>query len=104
MITDTTMTSPATPHTATATGGGWEVSWLPGRTLDRNQATAAMVIANIVGGKGVPRAAPGHLQAFVASEVNSAWGTAEEVPGIRRDTQAAIAAALISLAAAPLPA
>jgi hypothetical protein len=43
-------------HTATATGGGWEVSWLPGRTLDHNQATTAMVIANIVGGKGVPRA------------------------------------------------
>jgi hypothetical protein len=55
-ITDTTMTCPATPHTATATGGGWQVSWLPGRTLDRNQATTAMVIANIVGSKGVPRA------------------------------------------------
>jgi hypothetical protein len=55
-ITDTTMTSPATPHTATATGGGWQVSWLPGRTLDRNQATTAMVIANIVGDTGVPRA------------------------------------------------
>jgi hypothetical protein len=56
MITDTTMTSPATPHTATATGGGWQVSWLPGRTLNRNQATTAMVIANLVGDKGVPRA------------------------------------------------
>lgn len=56
MITDTTMTSPATPHTAAATGGGWEVSWLPGRTLDHNQATTAMVIANIVGTMGVPRA------------------------------------------------
>ena len=55
-ITDTTMTSPATPHTATTTGGGWQVSWLPGRTLNRNQATTAMVIANIVGSKGVPRA------------------------------------------------
>ncbi len=55
-ITDTTMTSPATPHTATATGGGWTVSWLPGRTLTRDQATTAMVIANIVGGHGVPRA------------------------------------------------
>jgi hypothetical protein len=55
-ITDTTMSSPATPHTATATGGGWTVSWLPGRTLTRDQATTAMVIANIVGSKGVPRA------------------------------------------------
>jgi hypothetical protein len=54
-ITDTAMTSPATPHTATATGGGWKVSWLPGRTLDRNQATTAMTIADIVGSTGVPR-------------------------------------------------
>lgn len=50
------MTSPATSHTATATGGGWQVSWLPGRTLDRNQATTAMTIADIVGATGVPRA------------------------------------------------
>ena len=55
-ITDTSMNSPATPHTATATGGGWTVSWLPGRTLTRDQATTAMVIANIIGGRGVPRA------------------------------------------------
>ena len=55
-ITDTTMTSPATPHTATTTGDGWEVSWLPGRTLTRNQATTAMTIADMVGGTGVPRA------------------------------------------------
>ncbi len=55
-ITDTSMSSPATPHTATATGGGWTVSWLPGRTLDRNQATTAMTIADIVGTAGVPRA------------------------------------------------
>jgi hypothetical protein len=54
-ITDTSMTSPATRHTAIATGGGWKVSWLPGRTLDRNQAITAMTIADIVGG-GVPRA------------------------------------------------
>jgi hypothetical protein len=55
-ITDTTMTSPATSHTATATGGGWHVSWLPGRTFTQDQATTAMVIANLVGSKGVPRA------------------------------------------------
>jgi hypothetical protein len=52
-ITDTHMTSPNTPHTASATGDGWEVSWLPGRTLDRNQATTAMTIADIVGGRGI---------------------------------------------------
>jgi hypothetical protein len=55
-ITDTHMSSPDTPHTATATGVGWEVSWLPGRTLDRNQAITAMVIASTVGGNGIPRA------------------------------------------------
>jgi hypothetical protein len=54
-ITDTTMTSPATSHIATATGGGWQVSWLPGRTFTQDQATIAMVIANLVGSKGVPR-------------------------------------------------
>jgi hypothetical protein len=56
MITDTHMSSPDTPHTATVTGGGWEVSWLPGRTLDRNQAITAMTIASTIGGTGVPRA------------------------------------------------
>jgi hypothetical protein len=55
-ITDTHMSSPDTPHTATVTGGGWEVSWLPGRTLDRNQAITAMTIASTVGPNGVPRA------------------------------------------------
>ena len=55
-ITETTMTSPATSHTATATGGGWQVSWLPGRTFTQDQAATAMVIANLVGSKGVPRA------------------------------------------------
>src|SRR5216684_8169550 len=55
-ITDTSMTSPATPHTAAATGQGWKVSWLPGRMLTRDQATTAMVIANLVGCRGVPRA------------------------------------------------
>jgi hypothetical protein len=52
-ITDTFMSSPATPHTARASGEGWEVSWLPGRTLDRNEAITAMVIANVVGDRGV---------------------------------------------------
>ena len=54
-ITETSMSSPATPHTATATGGGWQVSWLPGRTLDRNQAITAMTIADMIAGRGVPR-------------------------------------------------
>jgi hypothetical protein len=46
------MTSPNTPHTAIATDDGWVVSWMPGRTLDRNQATTAMVIADIADSRG----------------------------------------------------
>jgi hypothetical protein len=52
-ITGTSMTSPATSHTARAVGEGWEVSWLPGRNLTRNQAVTAMVIAYTVAGGAI---------------------------------------------------
>ena len=45
-INDTTMTSDQTPHTARQEPNGWEVSWLPGRTLDRNTAITAMILAD----------------------------------------------------------
>jgi hypothetical protein len=47
-INDTTMTSDQTPHTARQEPSqrGWEVSWLPGRTLDRNSAITAMILAD----------------------------------------------------------
>jgi hypothetical protein len=47
-ITDTTMTSDQTLHTArqSPSGNGWEVSWLPGQTLDRNSAITAMTLAD----------------------------------------------------------
>jgi hypothetical protein len=47
-ITDTTMTSDQTAHTARHTPGrnGWDVSWLPGQTLDRNTAITAMTLAD----------------------------------------------------------
>ena len=48
-INDTTMTSDQTGHTARLTSGSqhlWEVSWLPGRALDRNNAITAMVLAD----------------------------------------------------------
>ena len=47
-ITDTTMTSDQTAHTARHAPGrnGWEVSWLPGQTLDRNTAITAMTLAD----------------------------------------------------------
>lgn len=48
-INDTTMTSDHTAHTARHAPGrqpGWEVSWLPGRLLDRNTAITAMILAD----------------------------------------------------------
>jgi hypothetical protein len=47
-ITDTTMTSDQTAHTALQAGdrNGWEVSWLPGQILDRNAAITAMILAD----------------------------------------------------------
>ena len=47
-INDTTMTSDQSAHTArhTPDRNGWEVSWLPGQTLDRNTAITAMTLAD----------------------------------------------------------
>jgi hypothetical protein len=52
-INDATMTSDQTAHTAQRAPAhdGWEVSWLPGRTLDRNTAITAMVLADLAGGQ-----------------------------------------------------
>ena len=51
-INDTTMISDQTAHTGRQAPGSehlWEVSWLPGRVLDRNSAITAMVIAGHAG-------------------------------------------------------
>jgi hypothetical protein len=49
-ILDDLMSSDRTTHAARAIPGqGWEVSWLPGRRLDRNSAITAMVLADILG-------------------------------------------------------
>jgi hypothetical protein len=50
-INDTTMTSDRSAHTArhSPDRNGWEVSWLPGRLMDRNTATTAMIIADMAG-------------------------------------------------------
>jgi hypothetical protein len=50
-IHDTTMTSDQTTHTAqhAPSRSGWEVSWLPGQTVDRNTAITAMILADIIG-------------------------------------------------------
>jgi hypothetical protein len=54
-ITDTTMTSDQTAHTArhAPDRNGWEVSWLPGQTLDRNSAITAMVLAGTTAEPGL---------------------------------------------------
>jgi hypothetical protein len=48
-INDTTMTSDQTAHIArhSPSQHGWEVSWLPGQTLDRNTAITAMILADL---------------------------------------------------------
>ena len=51
-INGTTMTSDQTAHTAGQAPGRQhlcEVSWLPGRVLDRNRAITAMVLADQAG-------------------------------------------------------
>ena len=47
-IDDTAMSSDRTAHAAqyTPDRNGWEVSWLPGQTLDRNSAITAMILAD----------------------------------------------------------
>jgi hypothetical protein len=48
-ITDATMTSDQTAHTARLAPGRqhlWEVSWLPGQALDRNSAITAMTLTD----------------------------------------------------------
>ena len=49
------MSSDQTAHTARQTPGrdGWEVSWLPGQTLDRNTAITAMVLADTTAEPGL---------------------------------------------------
>ena len=47
-ITDDAMTSDVTRHTARVVAGGWQLSWLPGRVLDYDQATTGMVLAEAV--------------------------------------------------------
>lgn len=56
-ITEDEMTSDTTKHTAELvklpsplTGYSWQVTWLPGRHLSRNEAITAMTIAEAVAG------------------------------------------------------
>ena len=56
-ITGTTMTGDQTAHTARLVPGRqheWEVSWLPGKTLDGTRAVTAMLLADIAGRGDLP--------------------------------------------------
>ena len=56
IINDATMTSDQTAHTARLAPGRqhlWEVSWLPGRALDRNSAITAMTLADLTSEPGL---------------------------------------------------
>lgn len=51
-ILDDSMSSDRTPHTARLAPGdrhSWEVSWLPGRRMNRNSAITAMMLADVTG-------------------------------------------------------
>src|ERR1051326_7877466 len=66
-ITDTTITSGHSPHAAgpAPDRNGWEVSWLPGRTLDRNTAITAMTLADTTTEPGLREGH--HLWPFIQS-------------------------------------
>jgi hypothetical protein len=52
-ITEGDMVSEDTAHTAHRIEGGWALSWLPGRVLDRNQAVTGMVLAEMTAGEAL---------------------------------------------------
>ena len=55
-ITDHAITSDHTPHTARPAPGhqhAWQVSWLPGRLMDGNTATTAMMLADKAAAPGL---------------------------------------------------
>ena len=64
-ISDTTITSDQTAHTARLAPGQhlWEVSWLPSRALDRNSAITAMTLADLTSEHGLDE--QHHLWPFI---------------------------------------
>ena len=80
-IDDTIMTSDQSAHTARQVPGrrhGWEVSWLPGRIVDRDTAITAMILADIAATGDIH---PGHrLWPAVQS-----WSAEVGLTGLSRD-------------------
>jgi transcriptional regulator with XRE-family HTH domain len=68
-ISDRTMTSDRTHHTARLAQGAqhqWEVSWLPGRRVTRNQAITAMTLAEESSPAGPRNRLWPHIQGWAA--------------------------------------
>lgn len=70
-ILDDTMSGDRTPHTARRVPGHqhvWEVSWLPGRHLDRNSAITAMILADLTSSDqiGTRHRLWGHVEGWAA--------------------------------------
>jgi hypothetical protein len=104
-INDRTMTSDRTDHTARLAPGEhrqWEVSWLPGRRITRNQAITAMTLAEESSPGGPPdrnRLWP-HIQGWAADLGMTAeqamtrisalpdWAAAAENDPVRSDPEA----------------
>jgi hypothetical protein len=67
-INDSSMTSDRTAHTArhAPDRNGWDVSWLPGQTLDRNTAITAMTLADTTAEPGLREGHPlwPHIQSW----------------------------------------
>ena len=77
--TDTTMSSDQTAHTARLAPGSqhlWEVSWLPGKALDRNSAMNAMIVADLASDLNERH----HLWPFIQS-----WAAGARPDRVQRD-------------------
>jgi hypothetical protein len=104
-INDRTMTCDRTHHTARLAPGEqnqWEVSWLPGRRLTRNQAITAMTLAE-ESSPAEPRdrnRLHPHIQAWAAElgmtaeqavtliTAQPAWSATAETDPVREDPEA----------------
>jgi hypothetical protein len=80
-ILDCTITSDHTPHTArraTDHPRHWEVSWLPGRHLTRNQAITAMTLAEVAAPDAAPARNRERLRPHIRSWAAELGMTAEQ--------------------------
>ncbi len=81
------MTSDLTPHQAKSVGaGGWVVSFLPGRTLTTEQATAALRAAEAVATVNELAGQVGltAIETVGLANQESPWGEPECTGGLRR--------------------